>query len=121
MPRFVIHNHHTRKLHYDLRLELDNILKSWAVPKEPPKQKGLKRLAIQVDDHDLNYIDFEGKIPEGFYGAGIVKIWDKGYFDLIERNKEKIVFRLNGKKLRGVYCLIRFETKEKNTWLFFKK
>lgn len=120
MSHFVIHEHHATHLHWDLRLELDGVLKSWAVPKEPPKTKGTKRLAIQVDDHDLDYIDFEGVIKEG-YGAGTVKIWDKGVFDLKERSKDKLVFDMKGKKLKGVYCLIKFRTKEKNTWLFFRK
>jgi len=120
MPRFVIHEHHATHLHYDLRLELDNVLKSWAVPKQPPKQKGIKRLAIAVDDHEVSYINFHGVIPDG-YGAGIVKIWDKGVFDLKERTKNKIVFELKGKKLKGIYCLIKFRIKEKNAWLFFRK
>lgn len=115
-PRFVIHEHFSRKLHYDLRLELDNILKSWAIPKKPPIKEGVKRLAIQVEDHALSYINFHGRIKEG-YGAGIVKIWDKGRYELVKRDKNKIVFSLYGKKLKGDYCLIRFKT---HHWLFFK-
>lgn len=117
-PSFVIHEHHASHLHWDLRLELDGVLKSWAVPKEPPAEAGIKRLALQVEDHPLSYAGFEGIIPEGSYGAGVVKIWDSGSFSLLERDAKKLVFDLNGKKLHGAYCLI--STGGKN-WLFFKK
>lgn len=96
---------------------MNNKLKSWAVPKDPPKEKGIKRLAVQVEDHDLEYANFEGEIPEGQYGAGKVEIWDKGTYTIEETNEKKIVFRINGKKLKGKYCLIKFK---KNYWLFFK-
>lgn len=119
MPRFVVHKHAAKRLHWDLRLEMEGVLKSWAVPKEPPKVKGMKRLAVQVEDHQLSYIDFEGVIPEGQYGAGTVKIWDRGTYQTLEKEKGKLVFRLKGKKLKGEYCLIRFKG-EKN-WLFFKR
>ena len=109
MPKFVIQEHHAKHLHWDFRLELDKVLKSWAIPKKPPKEKGTKRLAVQVDDHALSYIGFEGIIPKGMYGAGTVKIWDKGTFKLIERTKDKIEFDLKGKKLKGRYELIRFK------------
>jgi len=114
---FVIHLHLSRRKHFDLRLEMDGVLKSWAVPKDPPLKKGIKRLAIQVEDHPLSYASFEGEIPEGFYGAGKVKIWDKGNYDLVERDEKKIVFVLKGKKLAGKYCLLKFRDKN---WLFFK-
>jgi len=117
MPRFVIHEHKSRRLHYDLRLELDKTLKSWAVPKKPPSVKGIKRLAIQVNDHSLDYIDFEGIIPEGNYGAGKVKIWDNGEFELESRKKDKIIFNLKGKKLQGEYVLLKMKEMQ---WLFFK-
>ncbi len=120
MPRFVVQEHHASHLHWDFRLEMDGALKSWAIPKEPPNKKGVKRLAIQTEDHDLNYIDFEGEIPKGQYGAGIVKIWDKGTYNIEERTENKIVFTLNGKKLKGKFCLLRFRKAGPKAWLFFK-
>ena len=117
--RFVVQEHHARNLHWDLRLELDGVLKSWAVPKEPPLRPGVRRLAIEVEDHPLSYIDFEGIIAEGQYGAGTVKIWDKGTYVMESRKSEKMVFNLNGEKMRGGYVLLRF--KEEGQWLLFKK
>lgn len=115
--RFVIHRHQARKLHWDLRLEMDGVLKSWAVPKEPPAEPGIRRLAVQVEDHPLDYIDFQGTIPEGQYGAGAVEIWDNGEFELESRSEDKIVFHLYGKRLKGRFTLVK--TKD-NNWLFFK-
>jgi len=112
LPRFVVHKHAARALHYDLRLELIGVLKSWAVPKGPPETPGVKRLAVAVDDHALDYIDFEGTIPEGQYGAGKVEIWDKGTFDLTNRTEATISLVFHGKRLEGDYHLIR--TKDKN-------
>ena len=116
--RFVVQKHYARHLHYDFRLEMDGVLKSWAVPKGLPTEPGVKRLAVQVDDHPLSYIDFEGIIPEGMYGAGKVEIWDRGTYTLMYRSADKIEFTLNGGKLRGDYTLIRFKG-DKN-WLLFK-
>jgi DNA ligase D-like protein (predicted 3'-phosphoesterase) len=119
--RFVVQEHNASHLHWDFRLELDSVLKSWAVPKEPPVEPGVKRLAVQVEDHDVSYITFEGVIPEGSYGAGTVKIWDSGTFELGSRSDEKIVFVLRGKKMKGKYVLLKFaKTGEKN-WLLFRK
>jgi DNA ligase D-like protein (predicted 3'-phosphoesterase) len=98
---------------------MDNVLKSWAIPKEPSTEYGVKRLAVQVEDHEVSYIDFEGTIPEGSYGAGEVEIWDKGMYTLKHRSKDKIEFTLKGEKLSGDYMLIRFKGVE--NWLFFKK
>lgn len=118
MGIYVIQKHKATHLHWDLRLEMDGVLKSWAIPKEPPKKKGIKRLAIQVEDHPIEYAEFEGVIPEGQYGAGKVEIWDRGTYEIEERKRDKIVIHINGKKLKGRYCLIKF--KGKNNWLFFK-
>jgi DNA ligase D-like protein (predicted 3'-phosphoesterase) len=117
--RFVIQKHYATHLHYDFRLEMDGVLKSWAVPKEPTTESGVKRLAVQVEDHELSYIDFEGTIPEGMYGAGKVEIWDKGNYTLKHRSKDKMVFTLHGEKLTGDYVLVKFKG-DKN-WLFFRK
>ena len=119
-PIFVIQKHYATHLHWDFRLEMDGVLKSWAVPKEPPTEAGIKRLAVQVEDHDLDYADFEGEIPEGEYGAGKVGIWDKGTYELIDRKPKKIVFELHGEKLNGKYTLVQFG-KEENNWLLFKE
>ena len=117
--RFVVQKHDATRLHYDFRLEMDEVLKSWAIPKEPPTEPNIKRLAVEVDDHPVSYITFEGTIPEGEYGAGTVEIWDKGTYTLKSRSSNKIVFTLRGEKLAGDYILVRF--KEDKNWLFFKK
>ena len=118
---YLIHKHKATNLHYDLRLEINGVLKSWAVPKEPPIKKGVKRLAIQVEDHPIDYATFEGTIPEGHYGAGKVEIWDKGNYELIEKDSKKIEFELHGKKLKGKYVLIKTDYGDKKkSWLFFK-
>jgi len=117
---YVIQKHAATHLHYDLRLEMDGVLKSWAVPKTPPTEKGEKRLAVQVEDHPVDYAEFEGTIPEGQYGAGTVEIWDKGQYILKERNHDKLVFEIKGSKLRGIYCLVRYKGKGLKNWLFFK-
>jgi bifunctional non-homologous end joining protein LigD len=96
---------------------LDGVLKSWAVPRGPPLEPGIRRLAVQVEDHPVDYISFEGTIPEGEYGAGTVKIWDKGTFRLIRRTDDIYEFWLEGGRLNGKYALVRF--KEKN-WLMLK-
>jgi DNA ligase D-like protein (predicted 3'-phosphoesterase) len=104
-------------------MERDGVLKSWAVPKEPPQGEGVKRLAIQVEDHQLRYANFEGVIPEGMYGAGVVDIWDEGHYLPIKFEPNELIFDLKGKKLSGIYCLIKLKPKlpkDKN-WLFFKK
>lgn len=115
---YVIQRHEATHLHYDLRLEMDGVLKSWAIPKTPPTAPGIRRLAVQVEDHPVEYAGFEGSIPEGEYGAGSVEIWDKGNYTLLERKEDKMAVDIHGKRLRGIYYLIRFKGKN---WLFFKK
>ena len=122
-PIFVIQKHHASHLHWDFRFERDGVLKSWAIPKEPPRIDGIKRLAIQVEDHELTYAHFEGTIEEGEYGAGLVTIWDSGTCNLIKDGKDELVFLLKGTKLKGLFCLIRLKgpRAKSKEWLFFKK
>jgi len=116
---YVIQKHAATHLHFDLRLEMDGVLKSWAIPKEPPTSPNVKRLAVQVEDHPVSYASFEGTIPEGEYGAGTVEIWDKGTGKLIDRKENKLIVEINGAKLKGAYVLVQL--KDKKNWLFFKK
>ncbi len=122
MAIFVIHEHHAKRLHFDLRLEMDGVLKSWSVPKGPSLNPKEKRLAVMVEDHPLDYATFEGVIPEGMYGAGTVAIWDKGTFEIhggsLKAGKIDILF--HGKKLRGAFALARMSGKDKE-WLLIKK
>lgn len=117
---FVVQEHNARNLHWDFRIERNSVLESWAIPKEPTMDESRKRLAIKVDDHDLEYADFEGEIKEG-YGKGSVKIWDKGYYEMINEKENKIIVNLHGKKLKGEFVLLRFKKAGENAWLFFKK
>lgn len=131
---FVIQKHRATRLHYDLRLEVDGVLKSWAVPKGPSLDPADKRLSIQVEDHPLDYANFEGIIPEGNYGAGEVIVWDQGYYSAVgadsDKETEKMMeeglekgglhFILYGHKLKGTFSLVRFHG-EKNEWLLIKK
>jgi len=119
-PRFVVHEHEATHLHYDFRLEMHGVLRSWAIPKGPSMDDSQKRLALLVDDHPLEYIDFEGIIPEGSYGAGAVVVWDNGTYDLLEEKTDKISFILKGKKLKGNFTLVRMKGKEKE-WLLIKQ
>ena len=121
--RFVIHEHHASRLHFDLRLEIGGVLKSWAVPKGVSMNTKDKRLAVAVPDHSLGYIDFEGRISEGSYGAGEVRVWDKGEFETenAEKNLEKgkLVFTFFGEKLKGEFTLVKMANQPKN-WLIIK-
>ena len=119
---FVIHKHFARNLHWDLRLEMDGVLRSWAVPKEPPTEKGIKRLAVLVEDHPLQYATFKGTIPEGNYGAGKVEIWDNGTYEIKWQDEKKIEVIFDGKKLKGNYVLVKtnYGSKPDKSWLFFK-
>ena len=97
------------------------MLKSWAIPKAPPIKANIKRLVVQTEDHPLAYANFEGEIPEGLYGAGTVKIWDKGYCEFKETGENKIIFSIpEAKKLKGTFCIIKTKMDSKS-WLFFKK
>jgi len=111
---YVIQKHAATHLHYDLRLEIEGVLKSWAVPKRPPLKKNVKRLAIQTEDHALAYAMIEGKS-----GVETIEIWDRGRFVLEGRSRDIIVFHVKGKKLKGRYCLVRLKRQKKH-WLFFK-
>jgi DNA ligase D-like protein (predicted ligase)/DNA ligase D-like protein (predicted 3'-phosphoesterase) len=117
---FVVQEHDASHLHYDLRLEKDGVLKSWAVPKGVPEKQGLRRLAIQTEDHPLEYGKFHGTIPKGQYGAGTVKIWDNGRLAIKKWEENKIEFKLQGKKLEGNYVLVRFKKDEEKNWLLMK-
>lgn len=129
-PAFVVQQHAARAMHYDLRLEVDGVMKSWAIPKGPSLNPSQRRLAILTDDHPLSYKNFEGVIPEGGYGAGKVIVWDRGKYKNIKTNKQgkpltmKGAFRkgtievdLKGKKLRGAFGLVWMEGKN---WLLIK-
>jgi DNA ligase D-like protein (predicted 3'-phosphoesterase) len=131
-PRFVVQQHDATRLHYDLRLEAGGVLKSWAVPKGPSLNPKDKRLAVQTEDHPLDYADFEGVIPAGEYGAGPVIVWDWGsYRNLTERDGQEVPIEqavaaghvkvwLDGQKLRGGFALTRVEGGEKPWWLLVK-
>lgn len=121
-PFFVVHDHHASSHHHDLRLLMDGTLKSWAVPKGVPEEPKIKRLAVQTEDHPVAYGSWEGVIPRGEYGAGTVKIFDRGGLVVLERGNDKIVFELDGKRLKGTYALIRFKGKERDgkNWLVMR-
>ena len=130
LPIFVIQKHHASQLHYDFRLEMEGVLKSWAVPKGPSYDPGVKRLAMMTEDHPYDYAAFEGVIPVGNYGAGNVIIWDEGGWEFIEPGNDpvkalaagKLAFRLHGKKMFGEWALvkIRGRSPKGNEWLLLK-
>ncbi len=122
---FVVQKHWARNLHYDFRLQIKGVLKSWAVPKGPSLKENEKRLAVLTEDHPLDYAKFSGVIPQGQYGAGKVIIWDKGSFENVKTNsldesfkQGRLEVKLRGRKLSGVYVLIRL--KQSKNWLLFK-
>jgi len=116
---FVVQEHHASSLHWDLRLERDGVLKSWAVPKGSPELKGVRRLAVQTEDHPLEYAGFEGEIPQGEYGGGTVSIWDGGEYETEKWREGEIIVRLEGRRLRGRYCMIELRGQPGN-WLLFR-
>lgn len=131
-PMFVIQKHDARNLHYDLRLEVDGVLASWAVPKGPSTDPKVKRLAIHVEDHPIDYAHFEGVIPEGMYGAGTVLVWDTGpYRNLMAEKDDPLSMEeaiekghvevwLEGEKLKGGYALVKMKGRGENQWLLVK-
>src|ERR1700712_3101585 len=134
--RFVIQKHDASHLHYDFRLEMEGVLKSWAVPKGPSTDPSIKRLAMMVEDHPYDYRNFEGIIPKGQYGGGTVIVWDEGTYEsaegefadkkAMEKNllhqlhKGKIIFNLHGEKLKGEYALVKSSYLGANSWLLMK-
>jgi bifunctional non-homologous end joining protein LigD len=126
---FCVQRHDATRLHYDFRLEIDGVLKSWAVPKGPTLDPGLKHFAAHVEDHPIEYGDFEGNIPAGNYGAGSVMLWDRGTFDLLgdasgreQMARGDLKFRLHGEKLNGDFALVHMKGRGKgNEWLIIKK
>lgn len=117
---FVVQEHHATHLHYDLRLESDGVLRSWAVPKGIPVQPGERHLAVETEDHPLEYAGFEGTIPEGEYGAGEVTIWDSGIYVPLIWEKDKIEVVMKGDRLSSRYVLVRFKKAGEKEWLLFK-
>ena len=129
-PIFVVHEHHASRLHYDFRLEIDGVLKSWAVPKGPSMNPAERRLAVMVDDHPLDYGTFEGIIPAGHYGAGPVVIWDEGTFEPLEvaepsaaLERGSLKLKLQGKRLKGAFALVKLKGPRATgkEWLLMKK
>ena len=124
--RFVVHEHHATRLHYDFRLEVSGVLKSWAIPKGPSMIPSDKRLAVMVEDHPIEYGSFEGIIPQGHYGAGPVLIWDSGDFESeddpeISLKKGKLTFSLKGEKLKGSFSLVLMKGRGTGKdWLLIK-
>jgi len=130
-PVFVVQKHDASHLHYDFRIEIEGVLASWAVPKGPSLNPSERRLAIPTEDHPLEYADFEGKIPEGHYGAGTVMVWDKGTFENLKKGqsmaeayeKGQIEIELQGEKIQGRYVLLRTKkakNPEDQLWLLVK-
>ncbi len=127
--RFVVQKHAASRLHYDVRFEMDGVLKSWAVPKGPSLDTSQKRLAVEVEDHPLEYGDFEGTIPVGEYGGGTVMVWDRGTWEPIEDPEEgfakgSLKLRLSGEKLVGGFALVRLKRRQgdkRDNWLLIKE
>src|SRR5438309_10664993 len=116
-PRFVVQEHHARRLHWDFRLEKDGVLVSWAVPKGVPLDPKKNHLAVHVEDHPLDYIDFAGEIPQGEYGGGTVKLWDQGWYELSKWEPREVKVTLHGERVQGQYVLIKTRDKQ---WLMHR-
>ena len=135
--KFVVQKHDATNLHYDFRLEMEGVLKSWAVPKGPSMNPQDKRLAMMVEDHPYDYRNFEGTIPAGNYGAGTVMVWDEGIYDAMEHEEEPVKTQekvlvgelkkgdlkvvLHGEKLKGAFALVKMKGRGENAWLLIKK
>lgn len=119
--RFVLHEHFAKHHHFDFRLEMGGVLKSWAIPRGLPDSQNDRRLAIQTEDHELSYIGFEGTIPEGEYGAGNVKIADAGTYRMVMWSVDKIEVDLFGQRFSGTYVFVRFRRAGEGQWLVMKK
>ncbi|MCX6684605.1 MAG: ATP-dependent DNA ligase [Methanoregula sp.] len=120
-PRFVLHEHFSKHPHFDLRFEHEGVLKSWAVPKGLPEKSGERRLAIAVEDHPIDYIGFEGTIPDGEYGAGDVKVRDTGSYEPLIWSGDRIEVILHGTTFSGKYVLLRFKKTGEKNWIILKK
>lgn len=118
---FVVQEHHATQLHWDFRLEHDGVLASWAVPKGPPADFGDKRLAVQVEDHPIEYGNFSGNISEGQYGAGHVDIWDSGTYEPIKWDENVVEIIMSGQKMKGRYSLIKTKRYGRNSWILMKQ
>lgn len=118
--RFAIQEHHSKSHHFDFRLKKNGVFKSWAVPKGIPEDLGVKRLAVQVEDHDLSFGSFDGVIPDGKYGAGKIEIWDNGFYELHSWNDNSIAFTLHGRRAHGDFQLKRFTHSRPKDWLIFR-
>ena len=116
-PRFVVQEHHATSLHWDLRLERDGVLASWAVPKGIPPDPRQNHLAVQTEDHPLMYLDFHGEIPEGSYGAGTMTVWDTGTYDTVKWEDREVMVTLHGSKVEGTYVL--FQTRDRD-WMIHR-
>jgi DNA ligase D-like protein (predicted 3'-phosphoesterase) len=121
LPRFVVQEHYARSHHFDFRLEKDGVLKSWAVPKGLPEKPGVKRLAVQVEDHELEFGQFEGTIPQSEYGAGSVTIWDRGTYEVETWTDDRIAFTLHGTRASGPFNLLKFKHGGPRDWLLIKR
>jgi len=120
MNRFVVKAHWASRLHYDLRLEMGGVAKSWAIPKEPLLEPGMRRLAIQVEDHSVKDMDHEDLEKEKSLRSGRVETWDEGTYELLEIDEDRLVMRFNGERLRGLYGLVRVRRWKKNNWLLVR-